>query len=356
MNRKSKSFVTVSTLALLLAIIQFHVIISVLGQNFHLSMQAAVGVVEGKPHWWVYQNRVLGPYTVHLIERITGDYLVSYVALAILLLTLAGIIAWMLGQRIGQNTWSAFSSILLFHLAFAFLLANPWLYIWDYFGVVIFLIFIYLVVNGKTWLWFLGLSAIAVLNRESVYFIALWMLLDPAIKYYYSIKRFTTSNQVSFDLKMTVAGLACLIGSLILVRLLRETLLIQEMGPIWWPEVGVGLRQSLHFKLPYNIDVIVDQFYQIFPLLLFVIIIAGLCLYLAYKDPYRWAALSSIYLLIITSQFLFGVVPESRIFIDLIPMLILGSLILLTAVEPNDVECNVDCRRPVTIIKSTEKV
>lgn len=345
MNRKSKSFVTVATLALLLAIIQFHVIMSVLGQKFHLSMQAAVGVVEGKPHWWVYQNRVLGPYTVHLIERITGDYLVSYIALAILLLTLAGIIAWILGQQIGQNTWSAFSSIILFHLAFAILLASPWLYIWDYFGAVIFLTFIYLVVNGKTWPWFLGLSVIAVLNRESVYFIALWMLLDPAIKHYYSNRRLPISNQVPFDSKMTVAGLTCLIGSLVLVKLLRETLLVQEMGPIWFPNSGIGPHQPFHFRLLQNIDVISAHFYQLSPLLLFVIIIAGLCLYLAYKDPYRWAALSLIYLLIITSQFLFGFVPESRIFIDLIPMLILGSLTLLTAVEPNDVECNVDCRR-----------
>jgi hypothetical protein len=314
-----------AALSLFLALVQFRLIVGVLGEGYGASMQAAMGVVEGKPHWRLYQNRVLGPYAVHVVERLTQNYLASYVGVTLGLLTLAGILAWVLGRRLG-GVQSAFSAILLFHLAFAFLLAKPWLYAWDYVGAVVYLAFVYGVVAGKSWPWFLGLCAVAAFNRESVYFIALWMLLDPVVKYQ-AARRFA-AHPAPFDRGMAGAGLACLLGSLGLVEFLRETLLVQEMGPLLWPQVRVEPGASFHFKLLENIDAIVSHTRLLASLLIFVAGVAGLCLYLIYQDPYRWAALALVHLGLIVSLFLFGVLPESRIFIELIPVLILGALTL----------------------------
>ncbi|HZZ39620.1 MAG TPA: hypothetical protein VFE06_10830, partial [Acidobacteriaceae bacterium] len=71
-----------------------------------------------------------------------------------------------------------------YQFGFCYLLSPPWLYAWDYLGVVAFFVFVIMVVARKTWPWFVVLFAVAILNRESAEFIALWMVIDPFVQTY----------------------------------------------------------------------------------------------------------------------------------------------------------------------------
>lgn len=74
----SKRFMPLIFLCLVLTAVDLHFVATkVGGTGFSLSVEASEGVVNGMPHWRLYQSRVLGPYTVDLISR---SFAISYLA------------------------------------------------------------------------------------------------------------------------------------------------------------------------------------------------------------------------------------------------------------------------------------
>ena len=132
-----------ATLSAILALGQFRLILLLLDTDYTRSMEAAQGVVAGTPHWRVFQSRVLAPYAIQGMERLLGSYGAAYKAFCAGALVAAGYLAWTLGRRVGGTLRSAGLGLLLFHVAFAFLLSRPWLYAWDYVGAILFLLFVH---------------------------------------------------------------------------------------------------------------------------------------------------------------------------------------------------------------------
>ena len=55
-------------LSLVCALVQFRLIMFILGPgNYQKSVDAALGVVTGHPHWRIAQSRVLGPWLVQAL-------------------------------------------------------------------------------------------------------------------------------------------------------------------------------------------------------------------------------------------------------------------------------------------------
>ncbi len=320
-----------ATLSAILALGQFRLILLLLDTDYTRSMEAAQGVVAGTPHWRVFQSRVLAPYAIQGMERLLGSYGAAYKAFCAGALVAAGYLAWTLGRRVGGTLRSAGLGLLLFHVAFAFLLSRPWLYAWDYVGAILFLLFVHFVASGRAWPWFAALCAVAAFNRESAYFIALWMLLDPVMRHFAPAR--DGAPRAPFNRGMAAAGAVCLVGSAAVVEGLRRTLLVRELGPELFAKAPGQAGAYAHLQLRDNLTVIREQFGYQSPLLLFVGLIAVLSVALARREPRRYAALGVVHLVVLGSLLVFGVVQESRIYIELIPMLVLGGVTLAAAEE-----------------------
>src|SRR5207249_2203785 len=129
--------------------------------QYRILVGGAHGVVTGHPYWRIAQSRLLGPWLVQAMTPLFHSYLGAHVAYSLIAVTVAGVLAWRIGGWLG---------FLTLQFCFTALLSPPWLYVWDYFDLVAFLVFVQFVRAGRPWPWFVGLYAVAILNRDSAQF------------------------------------------------------------------------------------------------------------------------------------------------------------------------------------------
>ena len=186
-NRNPRENGIGAALACLLAFAQFRLILLTLRDGYYASVDAAFGVTIGQPHWWEVQNRVLAPYAVGALASVfpefLPDYGIAHVAFSILALAIAGFLAFSLGRRQGGGMTAGLLSLFLFQAAFSFLLSPPWLYAWDYLDIIGFILFADFVLSDRSWRWFAVLFSVSLFNRESAFYISLWMMLDAVCRW-----------------------------------------------------------------------------------------------------------------------------------------------------------------------------
>jgi hypothetical protein len=317
-------------LALFLALVQFRLIAFVLDRDLERSVNAALGVVSGRPHWRIYQSRVLGPYLVDALTAVLPSYSAAHAFFAVAALTVAGYLAWRLGRRIGASTLAALLGLVVFHLAFAGLLSRPWLYAWDFLDAIVFLVFLDCVVARRSWPWFAALYAVAILNRETAHYIALWMILDPFLRW-----RLATPRAPRPGLAMSAAGLACIAGGLALVETLRRRLLVEEIGPYIFRDATGEPGQLFANQLGANLELLgrlATRFDDSLPLLApaFLVLVAAAAIALARRDPPRFAGVSLVHLALVGSFFAFAALLETRAYVVLVPFTVLAAVTLAT--------------------------
>ena len=308
-----------AVLATVFAMAQFRMIMLIIGQNYSYSISAAQGVVNGMPHWRVYQSRVLGPWLVEALSGLFGDYTSAHAFYTIVTTAIAGwLILSLTYRQFGPS--AALSSFLLFQALFTFLLGSKWLYAWDHLGILIFTIFTYLVIAGKGWCWFAALFSVAIFNRESALFIAMWMVLDPLVK--------AALDRTKPDWRMIARGLACGIIGVILINWLRDTLLVQEVGPTLF---NMPLKAGLNFHNQWATNIaflrrVTTEFSFGFEVLILVYLLAVIILavLLARRDPRRYLALAVTQGMIVVSLFAGAILEETRVLLELLPFLVMG--------------------------------
>jgi hypothetical protein len=253
MTERRWGYVIGVLLATFCAIAQFRLInISFQPSAYLESVQAAQGVLEGRPHWKTFQGRVLGPIIVKGLSVLTGDFVAAHVIFSIAALTLAGFLAWHLGHRHGDNALaisptptieetqgdvrSALMALAVFEACFAFLVSPPWLYTWDFIDLIVFLIFVDLVLSKARLRWFLLLFAVALWNRDSANFIALYLIVD-------ALSRFVVARARSpLDWRWITAGGGCIVASIVISTALVYILLIEETAPKFNPMLPADTR------------------------------------------------------------------------------------------------------------------
>lgn len=328
---------TAAGIALVFALIQNHIIsLEFKLSGYSASVNIAFGVVTGHPYSKEYQSRVLGPYIVLAISKITHSYLNAHFIFGFIAMTVAGYLSWQLGLRIGGDIKSSMVAFLALQFGFCYLLSPPWLYTWDYLGLVIFLVFLLMVVDQKSWQWFLGLFVLAILNRESGEFIAVWMILDPFAKALFT--RSGVERRI-VNWRMVIAGFCCLISGIVVVEFLRAHLMIEEMAPLLDPgsrghQTGLG---ELLLQMRANMDLIRGALHTVrngfeAPMLIFPLAAIYYSIWLALREPKRWLGISLVMLANLVAIFLVGNVLETRIYLELLPFVVLG--ILISTAEP----------------------
>jgi hypothetical protein len=314
------------------ALIQWHLIVVVMGGNYGRSVEAAQGVLQGGPHWRVYQNRLLGPQLVEWISGVTGSFLTAHILFTVSMLTLAGFLVLAFTRRNTGNMAHALAGFGIFHLLIAVLLYEPWLYAWDHLGLVLFVIFNQLVIGRAATRWFVLLWMFAILNRESAHFIALWLILEPALPFAWARLH---GGAPRLDRTRVALGAGLLGGGVLLVEQLREHLLVREIAPELWGLSTEG--GAVHFRLLENLETmgrIVTspdiQMLHVVPALM-----AGtllLSLLLVRRDPPLYLGLAAVHVAMLAAIILFGLVAETRIFLEVVPFLAMNLWALVPAV------------------------
>jgi hypothetical protein len=301
--------------SLVLALVQFRFLYFILGSDYPGSIAAAFGVVHGRPHWRIYQSRLLGPYLVDSVTHVMPSSASAYVLVTIVTLAIAGLLACRLGNRIAGAP-GAWRALLATHAAFAFLLAKPWLYIWDYFDLVVFLVFALFVIEKRPTLWFVLLCLLGMLNHEIAMFVGMWLVIDAVI---------VRVRGARLPWGRLAAGIGSMVVGLVVVEMLRRALLVEELGPKIFVDAPKGVGSSFYFTLFHNAhDLGLILTHWDYRLLFMIIAFVAALPFVAWWIARRDRALESfaiVNVLMLGSLLAFGLLIESRIYIVLIPML-----------------------------------
>lgn len=321
-------------LALFLAVVQFRLIFAVLGDGYNDSVEAALGVTTGQPHWREVQNRILAPYLTQGLSGLFADFFLAHVAFSIVALSIAGILAFQLGRRHGGGMGAGLLCLFLLQAAFSFLLSPPWLYAWDYIEIITFILFAEFVLSERPWPWFLALFAVGLLNRESAFYISMWMVLDPWCRW--GLGRLGRGPAVALDRVKVLVGAVSIPAGIALILSLRGLLFVEASGPKLSKDAQAIHDQqfeSVFINLFPNLnDILWDlanpslSMKFVYPV--FVVVLTVTALALAWRRPVRLLAFGLVHLVMIAGAMVVGKFFETRIFIGFIPLLLVAALML----------------------------
>jgi hypothetical protein len=310
-------------LAIAFALAQLRLIILLMPKPFVLSAQAIEGVLAGEPHWRIYQSRVLAPWLVAGLTRLTHADVGAYAIFTVITLAASGFIVLLTLDRLNDPTRRPIAAFLTLHMLFVFLLPSLWLYGWDLLSILAFVIFNALILRGSRRLPFFILFVVAIFNHEVAQFIALWLMLDPIV--HWLAARRAGVLRVRLDWRTSLAGVGMIVAGAWLVGELRRTLLKRELGsPAELPPLVV-YGQNFHLAIAQNLHMIAHSLSVdpasgfMFVVEIFLVAVIVLAVVLAIRDPGRYGALSIVTIGMLVSSMFFGLLAETRVLMPLIP-------------------------------------
>ncbi len=320
-------------MAVLFSLAQWSLATRALGVGSAASIAAARQVVQGTPAWRVVQSRVLGPYMVNALTVLIPDYATAYALFFRLCLAGAGVLAYYTGYLVNRRA-GGLVGFFLFQSLFAVCLDANWLYVWDAVDLVVFYAFFVMVIRGASWRWGALLFAVAVFNRESALFIALWLLLDPLCRWV--LGRLERAPSRILDVASMAAGAICLLVGVVMIEALRTGLLVEELGT----KNGIPSIYGAHAFLTFwaNLDPTIrafsfaDSTVSILPPV-FVVVIVALLLRMAAARPSMFMGAALVGLIQIVATVMVGLIYETRIFLAFIPFVGVATVTLMAAGE-----------------------
>jgi len=346
-----------AVLALFSSIALFRLVLFMFGpQNYVRNVETSFGITTGHPIWRTFQSRVLSPYLIKILSFAMPQsmpeinpfsvvsvpaskyYESAHISYHIATVAIAAFLCWRMGKKYGGNNQGATLGLTIFVLSFALLLSPPWLYSWDFTDIIVFLVFIDLVLSNASLVWFAVLFGVAIWNRDSANFIALWLILDPLIRFSY-VRRYKLPS-ISLDWWRVGVGLTCIGIGVILPELLKRTLLIEELGPRLYPNWSFFAMTSYNTVFFMNLKLLKRSLtvfdYQFrFLLPAFWVLIVTLGLRLALRDTQRYLALYLVQLAMLAALLIFSWFNETRVYFILIPFVVIYVVLLL---RPTSVE------------------
>ena len=312
-NETQKDFVSYLAVTFF-AICAHKILMTIHYPNADSLVDAAFGVVEGRPHWLAYQNRLLGPYTIFGISELFGLSLKTswLIYNAIALQIFCVLFFWILRrERISIRD----SFLYLITIIFSYLtLQHFWFYAWDSIDSIIFTLFAYGIFKAYSIRFFLVLFIVGILNRESALFIALYLILDAFIfpKGLFSLKL--------HNLKSLAIGITSLISGIIYTQYIRNLLFISKSDLTGGGRDAEHELIGNHIHLLGNIKTLVINFTNSN----FIVSISLITTFLYFIMSYRRMCDRQLKVLIIAlamfaNILMFGLVNETRIHLILLP-------------------------------------
>lgn len=297
----------------IITIVTFYIFMK-LHNNFDALVKAAYGVVEGKPHWLAYQNRLLGPYLTLATSKLGLTYSIAlkiYFFITLLLenLLLQSIVKTTL-KLDGRNA----IIIVLIYCSLFLIYQDYWYYPWDSMDIIFFTLFTNMILLRTSNASIILLFFIALLNRESALFIA----------FYFIIKGIDLNNLPKIKIRSiydVTLGLGLMFLGIIETKIVRTLLFLSKPNG----------RPDLEHETLGNFIVLKGNLAHI--LLnkewIFIVVTLGLMSLIYRKFNQNQKELCIVYGAIMLGIITFGVATESRLYLMLIPMFILMSYTIL---------------------------
>lgn len=311
------SLVSVFFISLLTAkiFVKFH------ASKFNTLVEAARGVLSHKPHWLAYQNRLLAPYVVHGISLFGISFEEALMVFNVLAIISQTIILYTLLLNCTNND---FSLSILYVIFFSFMfigIQHSWFYTWDSLEIIFFTLFSWGIWKKKPALYFVALFFVALSNKESAIFIAVFLIVD-AFQFQNREGSFLPAIKFSSVAKL-VTGLFLTFFGVVYTKLVRDYLFIVSSKPDLGDDSSNRVLGN-HYTLPENLQSFVPE--RLFsPDIINSLFLIGLVIYLLWlfgrfeDQDYK---VFIIIMLIIISIFLFGLIHESRIYAPLLPFIL----------------------------------
>jgi hypothetical protein len=215
------------------------------------SIDAGLELLNGRPHWRIFQNRVLGPFVARALMRVAPSPDIGYLTFQLTGIAGGLILAWFTGFRVAVSITAALASMPTLAFGLASLFSGDWFHPWDVAGLPIFMDFAWLVAARANLFWIVALFAVAIWNRDDALFIALFLVVEPIVNWYRSRN---APARVRLDWRSVTLGFACVIAGVLLIMTLRHFLLIEELGLRYWGQprdTNTFFRWTLVFNVEY---------------------------------------------------------------------------------------------------------
>lgn len=332
-NNKKFEFLFDILICIFFASITWKFILEILSIPFFIdSLKASLGVVEGRPHWKIFQSRLLGPWTIFYFGKLIGDFGYAYSIFIFFGLTICNFLfLWALKPY----SFNKFISLIVFNFLIIFFIDDRWLYSWDIYSIIFFILFLSLVIrNSKLWK-FIILYFFMLINRESVYFLSLFIIIYPVVRILIRYSKTNFFKVYKGEIYQFLIGIFMLAGSIFFINKIREILLIEEIGPALFNLQNFeGQSQQIHFF--NNLIYIMKSFLfnnagKDFSLVLIYFMSFFIFIFGSFKlKTEAFITFAIINLGMLMAILIFAVFNETRVFFDIIPYLSFAIIFLIS--------------------------
>ncbi|MFO7891314.1 MAG: hypothetical protein R6V04_13360 [bacterium] len=309
-------------LILLFTIIEIRIIneIHIIHYNFERLVLVGEGALRGMPSYRAFQNRLLGSILVKAISIITGlSFRAASKFFIYATLFLSNFLCFFLFSDLTRSKKSALKYTFYFIVIFIAMQHYKYIILFDFPELIIALLFAYGVFKNKGLGYFLPVFLIGIVNKESSLFICLWLIINEVLLIpgfpFIQIK-----HKLPFAAGWLLAGIGIAYTKLSRDLLFKKSI-IEEVGQDSAHKVygnHIRLMDNLKELFYHNItstNIIVT---------VFLLTLIGFIIYLNLKYKEKFIIrLSILMLIMITSNVVFGVVNETRIYFYLIPFILM---------------------------------
>ncbi len=319
--------------AIFLAAAQLKGILLTFGPHISQQIEAAQGIIQGYPHWRIYQSRILGPFFADVVGKLFQlPFREAYLLAVFILLTVFFFILIITAKRLWNSSIIAIIVAMAAGLFNAIFMQGDWLYLWDYIDLIIFSLLLWSILTAKP-VWLISsILVVEIFNREVAIILIIWFISDAIVRFKLLDVRWP-KIEFKFRRRQFFVALALLVLGYITIELLRSTTLIKEIGPEIFPNIKESGRfvniqllnnfQALRFTLAHPLQ----NLYFIFNLAIFGIPILILRIMMGNHAGAR--RVGFLYLMLWVSTVVFGLIYETRVWLSFVPFLVLVCPIIL---------------------------
>ncbi len=349
---KSKVFSSVNilkSLALIftascLAGIQFQLIQVFYGPHIDNHISTCQQTLDGMPGWKMHQSHYIGPHLVDGLHKLTEwDFATAYQVVTFLLLFLFFITLLLVAHSIWNAWLTAIATAVAAGFLNAFLMQGVWLYTWDLIHLILFTIFIWALLTRKPF-WILALiMIIEIFNHDIIFVLAAWLAIDSIVKMTNRGQRFPKFEFKPHP-KSLLFAIITGVSAYFIIDCLRESLFIEETTResiiTLMAAQGIEIKFVGDFPLflPFNLDIlkmsflfenemmIWEKYFDTTNLIVFNPLILGIPVVAMWGVLSQSRTISRISLLLLmlwTSIFASCPIYETRVWIALVPFLVL---------------------------------
>lgn len=308
-----------------LSLAQFRIFLLVFDSRLEAIIRAGYGVVEGTPHWRIFQSRVLGPYTAELISSVFNiGYQFGFLIAVFLFILVFYITFVVLCKQLFVTNHKIIVACLIAFVLNTILMQGYWVYLWDFIDLVVFSFIVWAILKDRSVWVFALIILLELFNREVALFFAGWMLLDALVRIQNRAEKSPTLEFL-LDRKRAVVALILLVAGYVVIELLRSKLLVRELGPEIFTDVKESAR-FVNFQLVKNMESIARSISN--PLHNYNIVFNFIIIFIPIVTMFliRWGddqekRLSILFLILWVLTICFGLVYETRVWLSFVPYL-----------------------------------